>query len=53
MLITDVILLFIMLAGLVRLRLGDEGSLYLSQLLWKQVGHSRFLLVLMLLSHCI
>jgi hypothetical protein len=51
LLITDVILLFIMLAGWLRLRRG-EGSFYLSNLLWKQVGHCRFLLVVMLLSHC-
>ena len=47
MLITDVILLSIMLAGLLRLRMGGGGSFYLSQLLWKQVGHYRFLLVVM------
>ena len=37
--VTDVILLFIMLAGLLRLRRGPEGSFYLSRLLWKQVGY--------------
>ena len=52
LIITDVILLFIMLAGLLRYRRG-AGSLYLSQLLWKQVGHCLFLLVVMLLSHSI
>ncbi|KAF8497438.1 hypothetical protein F5888DRAFT_1889571 [Russula emetica] len=36
MLVTDVILLFIMLAGLLRLRRGAEGSFYLWRLLWKQ-----------------
>jgi hypothetical protein len=52
LLVTDVILLFIMLAGLLRLRRGG-GSFYISRLLWKQVGHCRILLVVMLLSHCI
>ena len=42
LLITDVILLFIMLAGLLRLRRTDGGSFYLSHLLWKQVGHRWF-----------
>ena len=46
LLVTDVILLFIMLAGLLRLR-RDTGSFYLSQLLWKQVGPRWFLLVAM------
>ena len=46
LLVTDVILLFIMLAGLLRLR-RDTGSFYLSQLLWKQVGSRWFLLVSM------
>jgi hypothetical protein len=41
-----------MLAGLMRLRRGAGGSFHLSNLLWKQVGHCRFLLVVML-SHCI
>jgi hypothetical protein len=39
-----------MLTGLLRLR---QRPSYLSHLLWKQVGHCRFLLVVMLLSHCI
>jgi hypothetical protein len=52
LLVTDVILLFIMLAGLLRLR-RDAGSFYLSQLLWKQVGPCWFLLVAMFLSHSI
>jgi hypothetical protein len=52
LLLTDVILLFIMLAGLLRLRRGG-GTFYISHLLWKQVGHRRFLLVVMLLSHYI
>jgi hypothetical protein len=39
MLVTDVILLSIMLAGLVRLRRDGGGSFYLSHVLWKQVGH--------------
>jgi hypothetical protein len=42
LLVTDVILLSIMLAGLLRLRRGPGGSFYLSHLLWKQVGHCRF-----------
>jgi hypothetical protein len=53
MLVTDIILLFIMLAGLLRLRRGATGSFYLSRLLWKQVGHRWLLLAVMLLSHCI
>jgi hypothetical protein len=53
LLVTDVILLIIMLTGLLRLRRGAGGSFYLSQLLWKQVGHCRFLLVVMSLSHFI
>ena len=51
LLVTDVILLFIMLAGLLRLRRGAGGSFYLSHLLWKQVEHSQFLLAVVLLSH--
>ena len=35
--VTDVILLSIMLAGVLRLRRGG-GSFYLSHILWKQVG---------------
>jgi hypothetical protein len=50
--VIDVFLLLTMLAGLLRLR-RDGGSFYLLQLLWKQVGHCRFLLVVMLLSHSI
>jgi hypothetical protein len=42
LLVTDVILLFIMLAGVLRLRCGPEGSFYLSRVLWKQVGHCWF-----------
>ena len=52
MFVTDIILLIIMLAGSLRLRRGG-GSFYLSQLLWKQVGHCQFSLVVMLLSHSI
>ena len=52
LLITDVILLVIMLAGLLRLRRGVENSFHLSNLLWKQVRHCRSLFVVMLLSHC-
>jgi hypothetical protein len=40
-----------MVAGLLRLRRRGGGSFYLLHLLWKQVGHCRFLLVVMLLSH--
>ncbi|KAI0279557.1 hypothetical protein BGY98DRAFT_1175969 [Russula aff. rugulosa BPL654] len=36
LLATDIILLFIMLVGLVRLRLSAGGTLYISHLLWKQ-----------------
>ena len=39
LLVTDIVLLSIMLAGLMRLRRGTGGSFYLWQLLWKQVGH--------------
>ena len=52
LLATDIILLFIMLVRLVRPRLSAGVTLYISHLLWKQVGHCQFLLVLILLSHC-
>jgi len=38
-LVTDVTLLIIMLAGLLRLRLRDKTFLDLAYTLWKQVGH--------------
>jgi hypothetical protein len=50
MLVSDIILLFIMLAGLLRLRRG-AGGFHLSRVLWKQVGYCQFLFVVML-SHC-
>ena len=56
MLVTDIILLCIMLAGLLRLRRGAGGSFYLLHLLWKQVGHGRPSLLVSrvnMLSHCI
>jgi hypothetical protein len=42
LLVSDVILLAIMLAGLLRLRNRGGGSLELGSLLWKQVGQERF-----------
>jgi hypothetical protein len=42
LLAADVILLFVMLAGLLRLRRRGGGSLDLGRLLWKQVGQERF-----------
>ena len=51
LLVTDVILISIMLVGLLRFYRGVRDFSYISYLLWKQVGHCRFLLVLMLLSH--
>ncbi len=42
-----------MLTGLLRLRRSAGGSLYLSHLLWKQVGYCPVLFVVMMLSHCI
>jgi hypothetical protein len=38
-LVTDIILLLIMLAGLLRLRRRGGGTYELWHLLWKQVGH--------------
>jgi hypothetical protein len=37
MLVTDITLLLIMLAGLLRLRLHGSGTFDLAQLLWRQV----------------
>ncbi len=53
LLVNDIFLLLVMLAGLLRIRFSAGGSFYLSRLLWKQVGHCRFLLAVMLLSNCI
>jgi hypothetical protein len=39
LLVTDIVLLIIMLLGLLRLRMSGCGTLYLTHLLWKQVGH--------------
>jgi len=41
---TDVVLLFIMLVGLLRLLHGGGGSFALGRFLWKQVGSRRFVL---------
>jgi hypothetical protein len=46
--VADTILLFIMLAGLLRLRRRGSGSHKLWHFLWKQVGHWRFSLVVLL-----
>ena len=46
--ITDTILLLFMLAGLLRLRRRGGGSYELWDILWKQVGHWRFSLVVLL-----
>jgi hypothetical protein len=48
LLVTDVFLLLIMLAGLLRLRTGGGGSFELGRLLWKQVGRLRFPIVTVL-----
>lgn len=42
LLAADIILLFVMLAGLLRLRRRGGGTLELGRLLWKQVGHGGF-----------
>ena len=47
-LITDVVLLLIMLAGLIRLRLRGGGALGLGRMLWNQVRWWPFLLALLL-----
>jgi len=47
-LVTDTALLLIMLAGLVHLRRRGRGSHDLWHLLWKQVGHYRLLLTVLL-----
>jgi hypothetical protein len=41
--VTDIILLLMMLAGLLRLRMGGGGMLDLGRFLWKQVGGDIFL----------
>jgi hypothetical protein len=46
--VADTILLLIMLAGLLRLRRPGGGSHMLWDLLWKQVGHWRFSLAVLL-----
>jgi hypothetical protein len=38
LLVTDMFLLFIMLAGMLRIRRSGGGSFALARLLWKQVG---------------
>jgi hypothetical protein len=45
LLVTDMFLLIIMLAGLLRFRRGGGGSLDLGLFLWKQVGDSGFPLI--------
>jgi hypothetical protein len=40
-----------MLAGLLRLRRGPKGSFYIWRLLWKQVGHCRFQLAVLLSTY--
>jgi hypothetical protein len=47
-LVTDTSLLLILLAGLLRLRRRGKGSYELWHLLWKQVGHRRFSLAVLL-----
>ena len=46
--VTDTVLLLIMLAGLLRLRRRGGGSYELWHHLWKQVGHQRLLLTVLL-----
>jgi hypothetical protein len=41
--VTDIILLLMMLAGLLRLRMGGGGMFDLGSFLWKQVGDGIFL----------
>jgi hypothetical protein len=38
-LVTDIILLFVMFIGLLRLRLYERGTFGLGRLLWRQVGN--------------
>jgi hypothetical protein len=38
-LVTDIILLFVMLIGLLRLRLHERTAFGLGRLLWRQVGY--------------
>jgi hypothetical protein len=40
--VTDIVLLLIMLAGLLRISRHDTSSLGLWRFLWKQVGHWQF-----------
>ena len=51
LLVTDVILLSIMLVGLLRFHHGVRRFSHISDLLWKQVGHCWFSLVVTSLSH--
>jgi len=44
LLVTDVVLLVIMLAGMLRIFRRCSGSFELWGFLWKQVGHWRFIL---------
>jgi hypothetical protein len=46
--VADTVLLLIMLAGLLRLRRGGRGAHELWHILWKQVGHWRFSLAVLL-----
>ena len=50
-LVTDVTLLLIMLAGLLRLRSDDGTFIDLAYILWKQVGHRSCWLYVMQLTH--
>ena len=49
-LVTDIILLFIMFIGLLRLRVYERGTLGLGRLLWRQVGYWCFSLAVVFLS---
>lgn len=47
-LVTDIVLLFLMLSGLLRMRLRGGGMFGLGRLLWTQVRQQRSLLAVML-----
>jgi hypothetical protein len=49
-LVTDIILLFVMFIGLLRLRLHERGTFGLGRLLWRQVGYWYFSLAVVFSS---
>ena len=50
---SDIILLFIMFFGLLRLRFHERSAFGLGRLLWKQVGHSCFLLAVVFSAYMV